>query len=177
MGSNWEGKVFRLRNLPNDIRSPTDVSRLISTALRIPTDHVSVCSLARTCNKWEVPPSKVATIQLKSAPQLPPDAISDEEWSFPFPGRGSDEVLLLDTHFRGLTALNDPEPGKHEAEYVPFELLTTGVSVSLGLTVPPAASRFRVWQVTQSGPGNLAGTRPSCGSETRFPRLFRESGI
>ena len=132
MGSNWEAKVFRLRSLPTDIQAPADVSKLLSTALGIPADHVSVCSLATTCNKWEVPPSKVATLQLKSAPRPPPRAISDDEWSFPLPGGRTDQVLLLDTHFRGLTVLNDPEPGKHEVEYVSSEL-TGNPCASVGL--------------------------------------------
>ena len=180
MGSTWEGKVFRLRNLPSDIQTRIDVCTLVSTALRVPANHVSVCSLATTCDKWEVPPSKVATVQLRSAPRFPPNVISDEEWSFARPGLGPDEgsLLLLDTHFRGLTVLNDPKPGKHEAEYVPVRTdpMADG-DTWIDCPVLLAALPFRVWQVTQSGPGSLAETGPSCGSGTRCPKLFPRSGL
>lgn len=111
--SDWTQKVFRLRGLPSSISNREGVVSLLSEALGLPLDHIIVYSLAKTSNQWE-PLSKVATIQLKSIPSG--FGTKGTEWIFPVPGSLRNEVLILDSHFEGMTVLNEVETKNHYAE-------------------------------------------------------------
>lgn len=113
--SGWTQKVFRLRGLPSRISSPKDAATLLSETLGLPPDHIIIYSLAKTCNKWG-PTSKVATVQFKCIPPISDLETTSTEWTFRIPGSLHNEVLILDTHFKGMTVLNDVETGKHRAE-------------------------------------------------------------
>jgi len=114
----WSRKVFRLRQVPGHVSGPLAATSLLSEALSIPRDHITIFSLATTLNRWEEPPSKVATLQLKSVPKYLADSSTGNgsEWSIPVPGGKPNEMFILDTHFNGMTVLNDPVLGKHLVE-------------------------------------------------------------
>lgn len=112
----WTRRVFRLRKLPNYISSRTEAARLLGEAVGLPADHVVVYSLANTCDIWDTPPSKVATLQFRAVPSCLREARSDDEWTVLAPGSDPSEALILDTHFKGMTALNDVEPVCHKTE-------------------------------------------------------------
>ena len=108
-----------MRKLPARISDLPDVAALLSKAFSISTDDIVVSSLAETSDRWENPPSKVVTLQLKTRPQCLGDAkkpIDNSEWSIPVPGGQPNEVMLLDTHFRGMTVLCSPPSDKHHTE-------------------------------------------------------------
>lgn len=115
----WACAVFRLRGIPNDVVSDTEAAKLFSDASGLPLDTILIYSLAKTSNIWE-PPTKVATLQLKSVPSCIQQNSEGDQWQIPIPGGSHRNVLLLDTHFKGMTALNDVDPAKHRAEYVHF---------------------------------------------------------
>ncbi|KAI9164142.1 Protein SERAC1 [Paramyrothecium foliicola] len=115
----WSRKVFRLRRLPSRISSTVDAAFAASLALSMPIDQIAVYSVAGTTARWEITPTKVVTLQLKSSPACLGDDVRREEWELVLPGdRGDDEKLILDTHFYGLTVLNDVEPSKHHTDCI-----------------------------------------------------------
>lgn len=109
----WTQRVFRLRGLPSNISSPQDAANLLGEILSLSSGQIIIYSLAKTCNKWG-PLSKVATVQFKSVPPILDLETTSSEWTFPI--RGDKEVLILDSHFKGMTVLNDVETKKHRAE-------------------------------------------------------------
>ncbi|CAH0028864.1 unnamed protein product [Clonostachys rhizophaga] len=113
----WSRRVFRLRGLPNRVGDRSDVSQLLSQVWNIPEERVEVCSLAKTCNKWESLPSKVATIRLEIIPDCLGATSDLDEWEFPL-AEEPDQRLILDTHFQGLTALNDVKPEDHHTDCI-----------------------------------------------------------
>ena len=107
--------VFRVRRLPNRTQNHEDVSKLLAKRLGdIRSDSIHVFSLATSLNSSGKPPSKVATVMFASLPRLVQEANTHDEWLIPF--NGFDECLLLDTHFMGMTPLNDVDAGRHVAE-------------------------------------------------------------
>ncbi|KAK0638959.1 hypothetical protein B0T16DRAFT_235197 [Cercophora newfieldiana] len=113
----WSRRVFRLRRVPDGISSAAAVASLLSGVLDVPSDHVVVHSVARAAEIFEVP-SRTATLQLKSVPKCLQQALADNEWSFPIAGGGPTDVLVLDTHFEGITILSDTPPSQHRADCI-----------------------------------------------------------
>jgi hypothetical protein len=62
---------------------------------------------------WETPPTKTATLSFIALPSVVEVQIKKGEWKIE---GGFDRPLILDTHFLGLTPLNDVEAQKHEIE-------------------------------------------------------------
>ncbi|KAI9159121.1 Protein SERAC1 [Paramyrothecium foliicola] len=100
-------KVFRVRGLPNDVKDCADAAGVVTKSLGFhAASDVSIFSLATTLDYWETPPSKVATMQFKVFPKSFGATVQLEQWLVPLDG--SDGVnLIFDTHFLGLTPLND----------------------------------------------------------------------
>jgi hypothetical protein len=112
----WNRKVFRLRKLPNDV-SRIEAAQLLSDALGNPPSDVCIFSLAKSSEIWDSP-SKVATLQFKSVPEIVRRNITDEnDWSIPLPVGLKGDDMILDIHFSGMTVLNDVEGAKHTIEY------------------------------------------------------------
>jgi len=131
-----ESKVFRLRQLPSWASTRTAARRLISRALDLASDHVALYSIAQSSDTWEAEPTWVATVQLKKLPSLIKESREATEWEIrvsardpardpgsPNTGRDENPILILDSHFEGMTVLNDVDPAIHRAEYVPTSLL------------------------------------------------------
>ncbi|KAK3358669.1 hypothetical protein B0T25DRAFT_72801 [Lasiosphaeria hispida] len=109
--ADWSCKVFRLRRLPGQVSTPAAVASLLSSVLDLPSDHVVVYSVAWTHEIFMEVPFNVATLQMKSVPLGLQQNLADNEWLLPIPGRNTaDDVLILDTHFEGITILHDPVP-------------------------------------------------------------------
>jgi len=157
-----ESKVFRLRQLPNWACTRATAADVIRRALDLPADHVTVCSVAKTSDIWEAPPTRVATLQLRSLPSLVRESREAKEWSFPIPAKSThassetssdeDAVLILDSHFEGMTVLNDVDPATHYAEYVfapcrcVARLLSVAASCSCIAISGLASHPFGSWQ-------------------------------
>ncbi|KAK5989024.1 hypothetical protein PT974_10522 [Cladobotryum mycophilum] len=115
-------KVFRLRKLPNHVSTPHHVAHLLNQALGIAADHVTIQSIARTSDRWEASPSKVATLQFKSIPEcLHPQR---QEWEIAL-SDPPEHKIILDTHFEGFTVLNDVAPSQHHADLI-YQLKSGG---------------------------------------------------
>ncbi|KAK0614445.1 hypothetical protein B0T14DRAFT_309339 [Immersiella caudata] len=113
----WTRTVFRLSRVPHGAATDEAVAALVAKALHIQADEVKVYSLATTLKPWERPPSRVATLMLLHIPALL--AASEDgqnEWTLE-PGAGQDH-LVLDSHFWGLTPLNDVATEKHIADCI-----------------------------------------------------------
>jgi len=110
--------VYRLRKLPSCISDPRDAASLLSQAFSVPTDQITIFSLADTLDRWEDPPSKVLTLQLKCRPECLGDTKANDtsEWSIQIPRGKPNEMMILDTYFKGMTVLSSPPPDKHHAE-------------------------------------------------------------
>jgi len=118
LDQNLSRTVFRLRNLPSHVRDNDTAASLVANALCCNVEDITLFSLSSTSNGWENPPSRVATLQLKSFPDRLSHAQNDNEWQVPLPGGKPDDFLLLDIHFKGLTTLNDVDPpSEHRTEY------------------------------------------------------------
>ena len=103
----WSGTVFRVRGLPNSVSSPKDVASLLSLSLGdIPSHSIQVYSSAITLVTWESPPSRVATVMFQACPSLIQNIPKATEWSILAKGYPGID-LILDTHFLGMTPLND----------------------------------------------------------------------
>ncbi|KAL4879458.1 hypothetical protein BJY04DRAFT_220054 [Aspergillus karnatakaensis] len=110
---NWSKTVFRLRELPNTVETTGDVASLVSQKLGdISHEHVLVCSLATSLKPYEDPPSRVATVMFT----VPPSKITlhdqdKQEWHIPLEDNAyMCSYLIFDTHFLGMTPMNDAKP-------------------------------------------------------------------
>ena len=135
----WGRAVFRLRNIPNHVSTTPEATKLLNSALAVPVDSIVIYSLAKTSDMLEKPPSRVATIQLKTVPSCIAKAPDDQEWEVPMPDGYPGNVLILDIHFRGWTTLNDVDPANHRAEYVD---LPPDLSPDLSSDLPPNFAQY-----------------------------------
>ena len=160
-----ESKVFRLRQLPSWASTRTAARRLISRALDLASDHVALYSIAQSSDTWEAEPTWVATVQLKKLPSLIKESREATEWEIrvsardpardpgsPNTGRDENPILILDSHFEGMTVLNDVDPATHYAEYVfapcrcVARLLSVAASCSCIAISGLASHPFGSWQ-------------------------------
>lgn len=108
--------VFRVRGLPFNL-SLEDVSAIIERSLRMPSE-VSGLSIKSLATDFYQPAEQVATLSfLKSLPEKFTTAAAFSEWAVDLDADYDSEVcrnriLKFDTHFQGLTVLNNP--GDHE---------------------------------------------------------------
>ncbi|KAK0638476.1 hypothetical protein B0T16DRAFT_496779 [Cercophora newfieldiana] len=147
----WRRTVFRLSRIPNGATTTSAVAALVAKALQVPTKSVKVYSLATTLTPWEMPPSRVATLMLLQNPVLLGSSQDGRnEWALE-PGRH--ESLVLDTHFWGLTPLNDVASDNHIADCVAISGLA---SHAFGSWQPHGNDKTFMWirdQLPKSVPG------------------------
>jgi hypothetical protein len=120
----WSQTVFRVRGLPNDVKTLEDVASLLSLRLGdFPRDSIRVYSLAITMDftlsLWQFPRSKVATVMFQTLPSLIQNSPGKQQWSVPAQGPQNVDNVILDTHFMGMTPLNDVD-SNHLFEYTYF---------------------------------------------------------
>ncbi|KAH7304158.1 hypothetical protein B0I35DRAFT_484642 [Stachybotrys elegans] len=147
--SDWSSKVYRLRKLPTCVSSPQEAARLLGEALAIDPELIVVCSLAKTADSWETVPSRVATVQLKTLPQRLREQPECDEWEL------ASHKLILDTHFRGLTALNDVDPNKHHSDCIAISGLS---SHPFGSWQPHGPNKSYMW-IRDELPASVPGVR------------------
>jgi hypothetical protein len=184
----WSRAVFRVRGLPNSVQTPEAVSNILSKSLsNHPVDSIRVFSLATTLKFWEDPPSKVATVMFTIPPAVVQEGGDDEdEWSITC-GSHVDhhDHLILDTHFIGMTALNDVDSTQYVSEYVfnswnvssRMELIINSCVAISGLAShpfgswqPKGANKTFMW-IRDGLPKDLRGTRAIIyGYDTRLDR-------
>jgi len=115
-GPEFDERVFRVRRLPNHVKTYAEAADLVSRRLGLstPTD-IHVASLATTLDYWETPPSKIATLQFKVTPSSLGRPVRPGEWEVSLGGDNAGS-LIIDTHFLGLTPLNNVDEALHELE-------------------------------------------------------------
>jgi len=115
-GPEVDKRVFRVRGLPNHVRTCAEAAVLVSRRLGLsaPAD-VHIASLATTLDYWETPLSKIATLQFKATPRSFGTPVRPGEWQVSL-GGDNPGCLIIDTHFLGLTPLNDVDEACHELE-------------------------------------------------------------
>lgn len=150
---NWAARVYRLRRLPHHITDATEAARLLGEALDIPPDDVVVYSVAHTFNRLESPPSKVATLQLKSSPSSLQLDDGKDEWKVPLPG--TLDHLLLDTHFLGMTVLNHVDAHSHHTDCIAISGLA---SHPFGSWQPHGDDKTFMW-IRDEASRLISGTR------------------
>lgn len=112
MGRNRDGQVYRVRQLPPHLKNCGDIAPFLIRIAPVlgAVDNIRVFSLAE-----EKRDSKTATVAFKA---LPPIFHSDaEQWTLPAEvvcGRN----IIVDTHFRDFTVLNEPLHCPHTVEWV-----------------------------------------------------------
>ncbi|KAK3319651.1 hypothetical protein B0T19DRAFT_270056 [Cercophora scortea] len=151
----WTRRVFRLRMIPNRVSSPADAATLLSKVLGITTDQIIVYSLAITPNNWESPPSRIATLRFKLVPPSLRDCMTQSEWRVSLPGAGHGDDLILDTHFQGMTTLNDVDPARHSVDCIAISGLA---SHPFGSWQPRGSDKTFMW-IRDSLPLVVPGAR------------------
>ncbi|KAH8586238.1 hypothetical protein B0O99DRAFT_644911 [Bisporella sp. PMI_857] len=107
-GDTWSRTVFRVRGIPYDVKTFKDTALLLCPGMGdVPIDDIQVYSLATALLPWENPRSKVATVMFRTLPSLTHNSDGKDQWRIPVEGRHDVDSLTLDTHFKGMTPLND----------------------------------------------------------------------
>ncbi|PGH01881.1 hypothetical protein AJ80_08953 [Polytolypa hystricis UAMH7299] len=154
----WSKTVFRLRGLLNTVETLADVASLVSETLSdIPVDHIHVFSLATALNPGQALPSKVATIMFATTPSILRDSsLQENEWHIRAPkdSRTSSD-FILDTHFMGMTPLNDPKTLHHSYDCIAISGLA---SHPFGSWQPKGSDKTFMW-IRDDLPKHLQGLR------------------
>lgn len=105
-------KVYRLRRCPAHL-DRYNATKLLSEALGdVEPADIHIQSLVMDLDPWARPPTKVGTLMFHKVPKLIEDEKEENEWKVPVVAL--EKPLLLDTHFLGMTPLNDVEREQHE---------------------------------------------------------------
>ena len=112
MGNSREKQVYRVRQLPLHLKDCGATASFLASIARDlgVADNIRVFSLAK-----EKSNSKTATVSFKVIPSLFDN--DSEEWTLQTEvscGRN----IIVDTHFRGFTVLNEPQISPHTVEWV-----------------------------------------------------------
>ncbi|KAI3324398.1 hypothetical protein HD806DRAFT_543729 [Xylariaceae sp. AK1471] len=154
---NWSKTVFRVRRLPQTLESFEDVAKLVNQSVfDIPDGSIRVYSLATTLDSFEKPPTKVATIMFATIPSILRTKSDGDEWFIPARGHGvTTEGLILDTHFMGMTPLNDVNAVSHLYDCIAISGLA---SHPFGSWQPRASDKAFNW-VRDELPIRMKGAR------------------
>ena len=110
MSRSRERQVYRVRQLPLRLENRGDTAPFLASIAPVlgTVDNIRVFSLAQ-----EKVDTKTATIAFKSTPSIFDN--DEQQWTLQVEvvcGRN----IIVDTHFRGFTALNEPRYSPHTAE-------------------------------------------------------------
>ncbi|KAJ2992379.1 hypothetical protein NUW58_g2188 [Xylaria curta] len=103
--------TFRLRRCPADANVKACAALLGLAFDDLDPEDIHIRSLAFSLDPWERPPTKTATLMFRKIPALLLKKASRCEWELAV--ESLEEPLILDTHFLGLTPLNDIESESH----------------------------------------------------------------
>ena len=114
MESDRKSRTYRVSELPAGV-DIHHVATLLSRFPNIgPPERIRVHSLASSLHEWDLPATKVATITFTQ----PPEAFADGKTEWPLEGHwaGLAHNIIVDSHFLGLTPLNEVDAQKHVIE-------------------------------------------------------------
>jgi hypothetical protein len=107
--------TFRVRECPASANEAALRDMLAQAFSDIQADDIHVRSIAMALSPWEAPPTKTATVNFEKLPSDIETKIEQGQWSVKSPHQNGGR-LILDTHFFGLTPLNDVPVWKHGYE-------------------------------------------------------------
>ncbi|ETS76501.1 hypothetical protein PFICI_11888 [Pestalotiopsis fici W106-1] len=157
-----KSKVYRVQGLPD--RPGFDryaATQLIASAINDPTvtaGDIEIYSLAPSVDPHKIWNRKVATVMFSHAPSPlataeGSDKSVDSEWRFPVPG--FPEPLVLDSHFLGLTVLNDVSATEHRCDCI---VLSGLASHPFGSWQPKGDNKSYMW-IRDTLPTSMDGVR------------------
>ena len=106
--------TYRLRGCPASVTQATLRNRLAQAFGDVAENEIHIQSLANTLHPWGSLPTKTATLRFARLPTLLSTPPGETEWIIQ--GHGLDGALILDTHFLGLTPLNEINAEQHHFE-------------------------------------------------------------
>ncbi|KAI0100545.1 hypothetical protein GGR51DRAFT_532387 [Nemania sp. FL0031] len=148
--------VFRLRGLPHSVKTIDGVTNLIAKSLGdISVHDIRVFSLATNLSFGDNSPSRVATLMFLTWPLIVRDSQDKNEWEIPIHIHDSGHCLVLDTHFEGITSMNDVEHLSHKYDCIAISGLA---SHPFGSWQPKASDKTFMW-IRDALPKHLHGIR------------------
>ncbi|OTA54770.1 hypothetical protein K449DRAFT_426090 [Hypoxylon sp. EC38] len=146
-------RVYRLRGCPAHL-DRLGATELLSLALGdVTPPNIRIQSLAPTLDQWARPPTKVGTLMFLKHPALIETEKGISEWNIPVPG--FEKPLVLDTHFLGMTPLNDVERETHKFDCIAISGLA---SHPFGSWQPKREDRSFMW-IRDELPRSMPDTR------------------
>ncbi|KAF2973525.1 hypothetical protein GQX73_g157 [Xylaria multiplex] len=160
--------VFRLRGVPHKIKTLDDVANLVAKSLGdISAHHVRVFSLATDLGFGNSSLSKVATVMFATIPSRVLDYKSNQEWDIPIQVPEPGNYLVLDTHFSGMTIMNDVDHLSHMYDCIAISGLA---SHPFGSWQPKVGDRAFMW-IRDALPKHIYGIRAVIyGYETKLAK-------
>ncbi|KAI1412373.1 hypothetical protein F5Y13DRAFT_200005 [Hypoxylon sp. FL1857] len=116
MASLAKEKVYRLRNLPLHVDRQSAAELLATCVDDLAPHQIRISSLANDVDPWARPPTKTATLTFHETRAASRFNSGPGEWDFPVPGLS--KPLILDSHFRGLTSLNEVSATEHQYDCI-----------------------------------------------------------
>ncbi|KAI1354798.1 hypothetical protein F5Y01DRAFT_239570 [Xylaria sp. FL0043] len=148
--------VFRMRQLPYSFGTLDSVARLVSTSLGdIAAGDVCVFSLATSLGFANSSQSKVATIMFATIPSLVRDNPDANQWEIAIRDPILGHHLLLDTHFEGMTVMNEVDYPSHKFDCIAISGLG---SHPFGSWQPKKGDKTFMW-IRDALPKHVHGTR------------------
>ncbi|KAI9148085.1 DNA repair protein RAD5B [Paramyrothecium foliicola] len=110
-------KVHGVRNIPSTSNLDSAAQLLSSLLNGYPVCDIRVFSLASSLRVYENPRSKIATVMFRVLPSIVQLNKNADEWHIAAAASASG-VVILDTHFMGMTPLNDVSPAGHHHDCI-----------------------------------------------------------
>ncbi|KAB8532562.1 hypothetical protein FH972_025507 [Carpinus fangiana] len=118
MTASTRSRTFRVRRLPNNVNTTSTAGLLATLEPKLgPVGNIRILSLAHTINPRERPPTKTATIMFREHPAI----LSEQETDWVLKARdmlGYPNDIIIDSHFRDFTPLNDVSADDHKADCI-----------------------------------------------------------
>ncbi|KAI0106570.1 hypothetical protein F4776DRAFT_645778 [Hypoxylon sp. NC0597] len=151
--SSLKPRVYRLRGCPAHL-DRLGATELLSRALGdVAPPDIRIQSLAISLDRWARPPTKIGTLVFLKQPALVKTQKENGEWSIPI--AGFEKPLVLDTHFLGMTPLNDVEREEHKFDCIAISGLA---SHPFGSWQPKGEDKRFMW-IRDELPHSMPDTR------------------
>lgn len=109
-------QTYRVRQVPAHCSHFHDLARLLAHVLEY-RKTITVRSLASSIDSFESPPTKVATVIFEDRPHTLYDEQNHERSEWLVGKTIFSHSLIIDTHFRGFTPLNEVDVDHHLVEF------------------------------------------------------------
>ncbi|KAI1126898.1 hypothetical protein F5Y10DRAFT_243740 [Nemania abortiva] len=153
MATASERITYRLRRCPLDADAKRCAILLSLAFPDIQPEAVRIRSLAPSLNPWERPHTKVATLTFQITPASLTGQLDQNEWVLPI--QELESPLILDTHFLGLTPLNEVVVRTHEVDCIAISGLA---SHPFGSWQPKGEDKSFMW-LRDELPRTMPGSR------------------